>query len=125
MTDKNSNDTKEQASSAKLPMHLIPPAAAWLCLALESGAIKYGAYNWRLLDGRRLNMTTYIAAAQRHLAALLDGEDTDPESGLPHAAHVMAGMAIMLDARAAGTLEDDRPPAGFFSAMAPALRAAE
>lgn len=122
MDQKSGQDPKAPASAIKLPLHLIPPsAAAWLAMALKSGADKYGAYNWRALDGRRLNVTTYIAAAQRHLAALLDGEDNDPESGLPHAAHVMAGMAILLDARAAGTLEDDRPPAGMFTDLAKLL----
>lgn len=36
------------------------------------------------------------------------GEDVDDESGLPHAAHIMATAAIVIDAQREGTLIDDR-----------------
>lgn len=39
---------------------------------------------------------------------LREGGDCASDSGFPHAAHVMAGMSIVLDAAACGTLIDDR-----------------
>jgi hypothetical protein len=47
---------------------------------------------------------------RRYLAKLEAGLDIDAESGLPHCAHLMATSAIVIDARAAGTLIDSRWP---------------
>lgn len=61
-------------------------------------------------------MMIYIAAAQRHLLSLLDGEDvaTDEQTGLQchHAGNVIACMNIILDALETGNLIDDRPIKG-------------
>ncbi len=51
---------------------------------LTFGAAKYTAHNWR----GGVNVSRLIAAAYRHLGAINRGEDIDPESGLPHAAHL-------------------------------------
>ncbi len=52
---------------------------------MEFGAKKYAPDNWKKgMDRRRL-----LESAQRHLAALMDGEDIDPETGLSHMGHVM------------------------------------
>ena len=53
-------------------------------------------------------MTSLIDAAVRHLLALEEGENVAGDSLPPHAAHVMAGMSVILDAAACGTLIDDR-----------------
>lgn len=71
----------------------------------ELGAKKYGRYNWRL---HTVSATVYYDAAQRHLMAWFEGEDIDPESGVNHLAHVMACMAILLDAEERGKLNDNR-----------------
>ena len=73
--------------------------------AMEHGAGKYGAFNWRT---DRISATVYLNATFRHLVELLEGVDTDADSGLPHAAHIMACMAILLDGQQQGTLDDDR-----------------
>lgn len=52
----------------------------------------------------------YLSAAQRHLDAYLSGEEVDPIDGTDHRSNVMACMAILIDAEAAGKLKDDRPP---------------
>ena len=70
------------------------------------GAAKYGRFNWR---EHTVSASVYYDAAFRHLADWFDGEDTDPESGLPHLAHVMACASIILDAGANGKLNDNRP----------------
>jgi len=69
------------------------------------GAEKYGRFNWREYS---VSASVYYDAAWRHLSAWFEGEDTDPESGLPHLAHVMACMNILLDAEQHGKLNDNR-----------------
>ena len=54
---------------------------------------------------------TYLGAMKRHIDAIIDGEDIDPESRAHYLGHVAAGCAIVLDARKHGTLVDNRPPA--------------
>jgi hypothetical protein len=77
-----------------------------LGLVHNNGAKKYGALNWR---DHTVSASVYYNAAWRHMAAWYEGEDLDPESGLPHLAHVMACMSIILDAGKFGKLNDDRP----------------
>lgn len=47
------------------------------------GANKYADNGWKGVDKSR-----YLAALMRHFVAYMDGEITDPESGLPHMAHL-------------------------------------
>lgn len=70
------------------------------------GAAKYGRFNWRK---HTVSSSVYYDAAFRHLSAWFEGEDTDPESGLSHLAHVMACMNILMDAAAHDKLNDNRP----------------
>lgn len=72
---------------------------------MKSGADKYGRRNFR--DSTIL-ATTYVGAIRRHLNAFASGEDTDPNSGEPHLAHIRACCAVLLSAQDAGTYEDDR-----------------
>jgi hypothetical protein len=71
----------------------------------QSGAKKYGYRNW-IID--KIKLSTYIAAMRRHLKAISEGEDLDPDSGWHHLYHIRAGAAIVLDADNSGTLIDDR-----------------
>jgi hypothetical protein len=106
----DTSNPKDAFGLKKPPLRLIPAAAKLYCARVFGlGAKKYGAYNWRTKDVR---LTVYLEAAERHILAKLDGQDLDPESGMPHEAHAMACMAILLDAAAIGKLIDDRPPAG-------------
>ncbi len=51
---------------------------------LEFGAKKYSADNWKAgLDKKEV-----LESMMRHLAALMDGEEIDPESNLPHIGHI-------------------------------------
>lgn len=97
---------KDMIGSDKLPLHLWPEAASIMgCLGLLDGALKYGRSNWRE-SGVRVSI--YIDACRRHLAAYFEGEDTDPDSGLPHLCHALACLAIIVDAGNSGKLTDDR-----------------
>ena len=97
---------KDAIGSTKLPLHLWPETASILgAMALLDGALKYGRANWRH-DGARASI--YFDACRRHLNKWFEGEDTDPDSGLPHLAHALASLAIIVDAEAMGELVDDR-----------------
>lgn len=92
---------------AKPSFHCIPPAALiYLGAVMANGAAKYGLMNWR---EHSVTFSIYYNAILRHLFAILDGEWTDPESGQPHLAHVMACATVILDAKENGKLNDDRP----------------
>ena len=52
---------------------------------LEYGALKYAPENWK----KGLDCKEILESMQRHLAALMDGEILDKESGLPHVGHIM------------------------------------
>lgn len=52
------------------------------------GAKKYG--KWNFCEG--IEHTRLLDAAMRHLIAIIDGEDIDPESGLPHRHHACASL---------------------------------
>lgn len=98
---------------AKKPdLSVVPPVALLhLATAMMNGAEKYGPFNWR---DQSISYRPYLAAAMRHLASCLDGEDfsTDTiETGLPvhHLGHVMACCSIILDAVHCGTMNDNRP----------------
>ena len=59
---------------------------------LGFGAKKYAAHNWR--EG--IHYSRLIAAAMRHLTAINNNENIDPESGLPHTGH-LACCVMFLD----------------------------
>ena len=101
----------DHPSAAKPRYSLIPWRALQSILAvLEHGAVKYthdvpdasvpggvrtvsGADNWRTLEDldRR-----YYDAAMRHLSAWRCGELADPDTGLPHLAHLGACVLFLL-----------------------------
>ena len=53
---------------------------------LEFGALKYAPRNWI----KPMNETEILESMQRHLAALMDGEEFDQESGINHMGHIQA-----------------------------------
>ncbi len=97
---------KDAIGSDKIPMHLFPSTAiAMGSIAFLNGALKYGRANWR--EGG-VRTTIYIDALIRHALAYLEGEETDPDDDVPHLSAMLACVAIIVDARAAGVLNDDR-----------------
>ena len=53
---------------------------------LEFVAQKYAPKNWM----KPMNTTEILESMQRHLAALMDGEEVDQESGISHMGHIQA-----------------------------------
>ena len=115
MTTKESNP-KDAVANGKIPMHLWPATATAVgALAMHYGQLMYGRNNWREAGVRA---SVYVSACQRHLAAWFEGEDSDQESSIPHLAHALACLAILVDAQAAGKLTDDRQyPGGYRKLM--------
>lgn len=99
---------KTAIGDTKVPLALCSPiASAHWSLAQYAGMCKYQAWNWRIAGVRS---STYISAMKRHLDAYISGEEFDPVDGTHHLGNIMACAAILLDAQAAGKLNDDRPP---------------
>jgi hypothetical protein len=90
----------------KLPLHLLPPELLTeVAKVLEKGAIKYAPRNWELgMDWSRV-----YGSLMRHLIAWWGGEDNDPETGLPHVAHIATNAAFLVAYNARGVGNDDRP----------------
>lgn len=106
MSNTKPSNPKDILGSNKLPVHLWPETATILgAMGLLEGALKYGRSNWRAVG---IRASIYYDAIRRHTAAWFEGEDTDPVSGLPHIAHILANAGIIADAGAAGKLSDDR-----------------
>lgn len=106
---------KDAIGSNKLPLHLWPETATVFgCLGALDGALKYGRSNYRAIGVRA---SIYVDAAKRHLNAWFEGEDCASDSGVPHLGHALACIAIIIDAQAAGLLNDDRQIAGGYNAL--------
>lgn len=115
MTELKPTNPKDLIGSGKLPLHLWPVTATALgSLGLLDGMLKYGRSNFRAVGVRA---SIYYDAASRHLNAWFEGEAVDPDSGLPHLAHALACLAIIVDAEAAGKLNDDRMHPGGYRAL--------
>jgi hypothetical protein len=108
-------DPKSITGSKKPPLHLVPGVAIALeSIALRSGGEKHGPWNWR---EHPIEAMEHIGAVQRHIQRWIDGEDTDPGTGVSPLANARATLAILLDANACGLLIDNRPPAGQAAAV--------
>lgn len=102
------SNPKDSIGDTKVPMWLLSTVAkAEWALAQFAGMLKYGAWNWRVAGVRT---SVYLSAMERHLEAYKGGEELDPVDGTLHLANIMACCAILIDAKAAGKLNDDRPP---------------
>jgi len=99
---------KDAVGDTKVPLWLLSPIAKikW-SMAQFAGQIKYGSWNWRAAGVR---VSTYLSAMERHMEAYKSGEELDPTDGTDHLGNIMACCAIIIDAREAGKLTDDRPP---------------
>jgi hypothetical protein len=101
----------------KLSMLSVVPPASIICEAeaMHYGAFEaprkdgkkgYGPYNWR---DDPVELMIYLDAAARHILAFIDGEEYAPDSLASHLGHAKACLGIIADAKANGTLIDDRP----------------
>jgi hypothetical protein len=105
---------KAKFGAQKPNLALIPGSANVAeALALEDGAQKYGAFNWR---ESQVEIMTYVAAIRRHLDAYVDGDANTADTNVPNLGAIRACCSILIDAEASGTLIDNRPKATSASA---------
>lgn len=106
MADTKPTNPKDAIGADKMPLHLWPTTATAMgCIGLLDGMLKYGRQNWRDAGVRA---SIYVDACRRHLDAWYEGEECAPDNGVPHLAHALACLAIIIDAEAADKLVDDR-----------------
>ena len=99
------NRQATKADTGKLRYSLLPSfATEEVVRVLEFGAKKYAAHNWQ----KGMEWTRMYDAARRHLEAWQRGEDTDPESGIPHIAHAICCLMFLLEYQRFGVGTDDR-----------------
>lgn len=102
-------DPKQSQANKKKTFDNIP--ISLLIHALEgadNGANKYGPWNWLKLDDGTMSLKTYINALQRHLILFRAGQDNASDSGIHHLKHMIAGLAVVLDAMLFNKVNDDR-----------------
>jgi hypothetical protein len=102
------SNPKAAIGAKKLPLELVPDTLEiYAALGFFEGASKYGRYNWRVAGVRA---STYVAALRRHVSKWWNGEEIDPDTGVPHLANAICCLAILVDSLEMGSLTDDRPP---------------
>ena len=108
MSDFKPTNPKDRMATSRLDLSLFPDTAViYGALGMTEGDSKYGGYNYRV--GGVL-ASVYVAASRRHVAKWFNGQEVDPKTGVHHLASALACIAILIDAREAGVLRDDRPP---------------
>lgn len=106
---------KDALGLKKVRLDTVPPSSLlYQAQAMQNGAEKYGAFNWR---GKKVIASVYYAAAMRHLLSWFDGEECAEDSGVPHLGHAIACLGIVIDAQETGNLVDDRPVKGAASSI--------
>lgn len=94
--------------SGKPRVDLLPPQALEAAGAVfEYGMSKYGHRNWEAY-AEDWSWGQLLGSSLRHLYAWMRGVDLDRESGLPHLAHALTNLMMLLALVSAGQGKDDR-----------------
>lgn len=76
----------------KPPITLVPPTLVrGIARVLGKGAVRYARGNWM----RGMSFSEVLDAAQRHLLAVQQGEDVDPDSGELHIYHAGCELGFL------------------------------
>lgn len=98
-------DAGAKFDEGKVRYDLIPANALHeIARVYTYGANKYQDENWR----KGLSWKRIFGALMRHSWAWMRGEDTDPESGLPHMAHAAFACFTLLEYALSQKQFDDR-----------------
>ena len=99
------DDGGKKFDDGKVRLDLIPEESLWqIGKVMTHGASKYGDHNWR----KGMSWSRLYAAARRHMSAMWQGEDFDPESGLLHLAHAGCCVLMLLAYQVCRLGTDDR-----------------
>lgn len=99
---------KQLVGLTKVPLSLVPPELiVYAAMGLAEGEAKYGANNYLVTP---VIASIYYDALLRHCFKLVLGEECDESTKVPHLASMAANLSILIAAKEAGTLVDDRPP---------------
>lgn len=91
---KVNTDPGRKDDSGKRDWTLLPlDAMEQVVLVLEHGERKYGRDNWKKLEHLE---SRYQKALWRHMVALTKGESLDPETKLPHLAHLVCSALFIM-----------------------------
>lgn len=92
--------------AGKLRLELLPwEALEGIGAVMTHGATKYDDDNWRKPDA---SWRRYLGSLTRHLSAFAQGEDIDPDSGLPHIDHIATNAVFLATFYHVGIGTDDR-----------------
>lgn len=87
MSQTNNNDKALRYNGGKPQWGLVHyKSLIPMVRVLEFGALKYSPRNWM----KSMPTREILESMQRHLAALMDGEEYDSKSGLDHMGHIQA-----------------------------------
>ena len=104
--DSQARGSGARYNDGKPALSLVPLSSLEDCARVfDYGRKKYAAWNW----AKGMEWSIPYECLLRHMAAWFNGEDNDPESGLPHLGHAMCNL-VMLSTFARTYREgDDRP----------------
>lgn len=94
-------------------------ASYWTAAArvFDYGRKKYAEWNW----AKGMAWSIPLACAARHALAILEGEETDPESGLPHVGHLLCNLVMLRTFVTTYPEGNDLPPAHLFDDRRPVI----
>jgi len=74
----------------------------------DSGAGKYGPWNWLKLGDGSMSLKTYLNALQRHLILYRAGQENTSDTNIHNLDSMIAGLAVLRDAQLFDKVNDDR-----------------
>ena len=102
-------DPKQGEAIKKLSFNAVPITLRLLAApANQSGADKYGVWNWLALPDGSMSLMTYINALERHLTLFRAGQDFTSDTNIHNLDSMIAGLAVVRDAMIFGKVHDDR-----------------
>ncbi len=102
-------DPKQEVGQSKVSFNAVPITLKVLAAeANQSGADKYGPWNWLELEDESMLLSTYLNALERHLMLFRAGQDYTSDTNIHNLDSMIAGLAVIRDAMIFNKVKDDR-----------------